>query len=72
MCIHKFVFIYYIYIIIYIYIYIYTTFLSEGHHGLENDCEITLIDKTDPSDPTRGIFLLFIFVIIFSLFNYQQ
>ena len=29
-------------------------FLSEGHHGLVNDCEITLIDKTDSSDPTRG------------------
>ena len=28
-------------------------FLSEGHHGLVNDCEITLIDKTDSSDPTR-------------------
>ena len=28
-------------------------FLSEGHHGLVNDCEITLIDKTDSSGPTR-------------------
>ena len=28
-------------------------FLSEGHHGLVNDCEITLINKTDSSDPTR-------------------
>ena len=28
-------------------------FLSEGHHDLVNDCEITLIDKTDSSDPTR-------------------
>ena len=31
-------------------------FLSEGHHGLVNDCEITLIDKTDSSDPTRREF----------------
>ena len=31
-------------------------FLSEGHHGLVNDCEITLIDKTDSSDPTRQEF----------------
>ena len=28
------------------------TFLSEGHYGLVSDCEITLIDKTDSSDPT--------------------
>ena len=28
-------------------------FLIEGHDGLVNDCEITLIDKTDSSDPTR-------------------
>ena len=31
-------------------------FLSEGHHGLVKDCEITLIDKTDSSDPTRREF----------------
>ena len=31
-------------------------FLSEGHHGLVNDCEITLIDKTDFSDPARREF----------------
>ena len=30
--------------------------LSEGHHGLVNDCEITLIDKADSSDPTRREF----------------
>ena len=28
-------------------------FLSEGHHGLVSNCEITLIDKTDSSDTTR-------------------
>ena len=28
-------------------------FLSEEHNGLVNDCGITLIDKTDSSDPTR-------------------
>ena len=27
--------------------------VSEGHHGLVNDCEITVIDKTDFSDPSR-------------------
>ena len=31
-------------------------FLREGHHGLVNDCEITLIDKTDSSDPARRKF----------------
>ena len=30
--------------------------LIEGHDGLVNDCEITLIDKTDSSDPTRREF----------------
>ena len=28
-------------------------FLSEGHNGLLEDCEITFIDKTRPSDPTQ-------------------
>ena len=28
-------------------------FLSDGHNGLMNDCEIIFIDKTDPSDSTR-------------------
>ena len=28
--------------------------LSEKHHGLLEYCEIRLIDKTDPSDPTRS------------------
>ena len=27
--------------------------LSEDHDGLLNNVEITLIDKTDPSDPER-------------------
>ena len=31
-------------------------FLSEGHHGLVNDCEITLKDKTDSSDLIRRKF----------------
>ena len=33
-------------------------FLIEGHDGLVNDCEITLIDKTDSLDPTRWEFFL--------------
>ena len=31
-------------------------YLSEGLYGLVNDREITLIDKTDSSDPTRWEF----------------
>ena len=31
-------------------------FLSGGHNGLMNDCEIIFIDKTDFSDPTRRKF----------------
>ena len=27
-------------------------FLDEDHHGLLMDCEIRLIDRTDPSVPT--------------------
>ena len=26
--------------------------MSEGHNGLQSDCEVILIDKTDPTDPT--------------------
>ena len=33
--------------------YLHDHFLSEDHDGLLNDVEITLIDKTDPSDPER-------------------
>ena len=33
-------------------------FPSEGPHRLVNDCEITLIDKTDSSNPTRLDFFL--------------
>ena len=33
--------------------YFHQHFLSEGHNGLQSDCEIILIDKTDPTDPTR-------------------
>ena len=36
-------------------IFLSPAFVSEGHHGLVSDCEITLIDKTDSLDPT-GIF----------------
>ena len=31
-------------------------FLSDGHNGLMNDCEIIFTDKTDSSDPTRSEF----------------
>ena len=33
-------------------------FLREGHHGLGKDCLITLVGKTDSSDPTRQEFFL--------------
>ena len=33
--------------------YLHDHFLSDNHDGLLNDVEITLIDKTDPSDPER-------------------
>ena len=33
--------------------YLHDHFLSEDHDGLLNNVEITLIDKTDPSDPER-------------------
>ena len=36
--------------------YFHQHFLRENHHGLLKDCEIRLIDKTDPSDPTRREF----------------
>ena len=36
--------------------YFHQHFLREGHHGLSNDCEIMIIDKTDASDPTRREF----------------
>ena len=36
--------------------YFHQHFLSEDHHGLLEDCKITLIDKTDSSDPTRREF----------------
>ena len=28
-------------------------FLGQGHNGLLNDCDITLIDKSDPFSPTQ-------------------
>ena len=33
-----------------------STILSEDHRRLLEDCEITLINKTDSSDPTRREF----------------
>ena len=28
--------------------------LNENHNGLEADAEVTIIDRTEPSDPTKG------------------
>ena len=36
--------------------YVHDHLLSEDHDGLLNNVEITLIDKTDPSDPEREEF----------------
>ena len=36
--------------------YFHQRFLSDGRSGLMNDCEINLMDKTDPLDPTRREF----------------
>ena len=36
--------------------YLHDHFLSQDHDGLLNNVEITLIDKTDPSDPEREEF----------------
>ena len=36
--------------------YFHQHFLKQDHHGLLEDCKITLIDKTDSSDPTRREF----------------
>ena len=36
--------------------YFHQHFLRENHHGLLEDYEIRLVDKTDPSDPTRREF----------------
>ena len=33
--------------------YLYSHFESEGHNGFLKDVSITLIDKTDVSDPTK-------------------
>ena len=35
--------------------YFHEHFLSHDHNGIINDTEIILIDKTDPSDPTRRV-----------------
>ena len=37
--------------------YYYQHFLGKSHSGLLKDCEIKLIDKSDPSDPTSRDFL---------------
>ena len=34
--------------------YLHKYFLREGHNGLINEVDIVFVDKTDPSDPTRG------------------
>ena len=48
--IHKYIYnLWYIYIYIFLYIYIY---INDRNNLLE-DCNITLIDKTDGSDPIR-------------------
>ena len=36
--------------------YFHQHFLGEDHNGLQEDCEITIIDKTDPTDPTKREF----------------
>ena len=36
--------------------YFHQHFLSDGHNGLMNNCEIIFIDKMDSSDPTRRKF----------------
>ena len=36
--------------------YFHQHFLCENHHGLLEDCEIRLIVRTDPSDPTKRDF----------------
>ena len=42
--------------------YLYSHFESEGHNGFLEDVSITLIDKTDDSDPTeREIFWMHAF-----------
>ena len=33
--------------------YFHQQYLSENHHGLLEDCEIRLIDITNPPDPNR-------------------
>ena len=37
--------------------YFHQHFLSENHHGLLEDCGLSLINKTDLPDPTRREFL---------------
>ena len=34
--------------------YLHKYFLRGGHNGLINEIDIVFVDKTDPSDPTRG------------------
>ena len=42
-------------------------FLSDGHNGLMNDCEIIFIDKMGPSDSKREFFWIRIIKTIASL-----
>ena len=32
--------------------YLHSHFLQENHNGLITDCDIVIIDKTDPAEPT--------------------
>jgi hypothetical protein len=32
--------------------FFYSHFLGEKHNGLMNDCDIVIIDKTNPAEPT--------------------
>ena len=50
--------------------YFHQHFISEGYLGLLNDFEITLIDKTDSSDPKRRDFFFFFFFFIRLLNTY--
>ena len=53
-CVYIYIYIYiYIYTHIYKSIYIFEHFSEEGRHSFLEDVSITLIDKTDPSNPLQ-------------------
>ena len=37
--------------------YLHEHVLQDDHHGFFNDAQVTLIDKTQASDPTKRVFL---------------